>query len=207
MVLVVGVRMTADAPRVTAVVLAAGLGRRMRGPNKLLLPWRGMSIVRRVVSEVVASHCDRVVVVLGFEADRVRRELDGLPVKFVVNDEFEQGMGTSVRAGAVAVEDSSAVVVCLGDMPLVEASVINALIDAYDQGAGIKACQPVYEGQRGNPVLWGADSLGDLRQLEGDEGARKLLRGLGNALVLVPVPHQGVVLDADTPDDLLRLGD
>lgn len=198
--------MSANVPRVTAVVLAAGLGRRMRGPNKLLLPWRGMSIIRRVVSEVVAARCDRVVVVLGFEADRVRRELDDLPVEFVVNDEFEQGMGTSVRAGAMAVEDASAVVVCLGDMPRVEASVINALVDAYGQGAGVKACQPVYEGRRGNPVLWGADSLDDLRRLDGDEGARKLLRGLGDTLVLVPVTDQGVLLDTDTPDDLQRLG-
>jgi CTP:molybdopterin cytidylyltransferase MocA len=198
--------MPADAPAVTAVVLAAGLGRRMRGPNKLLLPWRGMSIIRRVVSEAVASHCERVVVVLGFEADRVRHELDGLPVEFVVNDEFEQGMGTSVRAGAMAVEDSSAVVVCLGDMPQVDASVINALVDAYGQSAGVKACQPVYEGQRGNPVLWGADTLDDLRRLEGDEGARKLLRQLGDTLVLVPVTQQGVLLDTDTPDDLRRLG-
>ncbi len=191
---------------VTAVVLAAGLGRRMLGPNKLLLPVHGVAMVRRVVDQALASRCGRVVVVLGFEAPRVRQALDGLPVEFGVNKEFEEGLGSSVRTGALAVRDDSAAVICLGDMPLIDASVIDALIHAYESGTGVKACQPLYDGRRGNPVLWGADCLPDLRRLSGDEGARALLRRLGGALTLVDVSSPAVLQDVDTPDDLRSLG-
>lgn len=197
--------MSSEKVDVTAIVLAGGLGRRMGGPNKLLLPLDGQAVVGRTVREVLASRCARVLVVLGFEAERVRRELEGLPVEFVLNENFEEGMGTSVRAGAAAVHDGSAVVVCLGDMPLVGAAVIDALIDAYRAGTNIQACQPVYEGKRGNPVLWGPASLPALRQLQGDEGARALLRRLGESLALVEVGSGSVLLDADTPEDLQRL--
>lgn len=197
--------MSSEKVDVTAIVLAGGLGRRMGGPNKLLLPLGGQAVVGRTVRQVLASRCARVLVVLGFEAERVRRELEGLPVEFVLNESFEEGMGTSVRAGAAAVHDGSAVVVCLGDMPLVGAAVIDALIDTYRAGANIQACQPVYEGKRGNPVLWGPASLPALRQLQGDEGARALLRGLGESLALVEVGSGSVLLDADTPEDLQRL--
>lgn len=197
--------MSSEKVDVTAIVLAGGLGRRMGGPNKLLLPLDGQAVVGRTVREVLASRCARVLVVLGFEAERVRRELEGLPVEFVLNENFEEGMGTSVRAGAAAVHDGSAVVVCLGDMPLVGAAVIDALIDAYRAGTNIQACQPVYEGKRGNPVLWGPASLPALRQLQGDEGARALLRRLDESLALVEVGSGSVLLDADTPEDLQRL--
>lgn len=190
---------------ITAIVLAGGLGRRMGGGNKLLLPLQGQAVVGRTVREVLASRCARVLVVLGFEAERVRRELEGLPVEFVLNENFQEGMGTSVRAGAAAVHDGSAVVVCLGDMPLVGAAVIDALIDAFKAGTDVQACQPIYEGKRGNPVLWGPASLPALRQLHGDEGARALLRGLGQGLALVEVASDAVLLDADTPEDLQRL--
>lgn len=192
---------------VTAVVLAAGLGRRMLGPNKLLLPVHGEAMVRRVVEQALASRCGRVLVVLGFEAARVRQALEDLPVEFVVNEGFEEGLGSSVRAGALAVRDGSAAVICLGDMPLVDAPVIDALIHAYETGAGVKACQPLYDGRRGNPVLWGADCLPDLRRLGGDEGARALLLRLGGALALVDAPSPAVLRDIDTPDDLRSLED
>jgi molybdenum cofactor cytidylyltransferase len=199
--------MLSEDIEVTALVLAGGLGRRMGGPNKLLLPLQGQAVVARTVRAVLASRCTRVLVVLGFDAERVRRELEGLPVEFVLNESFHEGMGTSVRAGAAMVADGSAVVVCLGDMPLVAAAVIDALIDTYKTGKNIQACQPVYEGKRGNPVLWGPASLPALRQLQGDEGARALLRQLGEALALVEVGSGSVLLDADTPEDLQRLND
>ena len=197
--------MSSQNTGVTAIVLAGGLGRRMGGPNKLLLPLQGQTVVRCTVHQALASRCARVLVVLGFEAERVRRELEGLPVQFVLNEDFQEGMGSSVRAGAAAVPDDSAVVVCLADMPLAGADVIDALIDAYETGGDIQACQPVYEGKRGNPVLWGPASLPALRQLRGDEGARRLLRGLGQGLALVEVGSDGVLLDADTPEDLRHL--
>ncbi len=191
------------AKPVTALVLAGGLSRRMGSLNKLLASINSEVMVRTTTRQALASLCDRVVVVLGHEAEQVQRALSGLKVDFVVNSDYREGLGASVRAGAHAVQAGHAVLVCLGDMPDVDAGIMNALIQAYRSGSP-QVCQPVYAGKRGNPVLWAAERVADLRQMEGDEGARQLIQRHVDALCLVPVDTAGVVQDIDTPQDLAR---
>lgn len=95
---------------VVAVVLAAGLSRRMGASNKLLLPVAGQAMVRHVVQAALASRCGKVLVVIGHEAGNVRQALSGLPVEFVLNKDYREGIGSSVRAGASAVSDRQAVI-------------------------------------------------------------------------------------------------
>lgn len=118
-------------PRVAGIVLAAGSSVRM-GRNKLLLELAGESVVRRAVRGALAV-LDPVVVVLGHEADRVRRELAGLRCRVVLNPGHDRGMDTSVRAGLAALRaDTPAVVVLLADMPLVTPAMLAGLIERFD---------------------------------------------------------------------------
>ncbi len=173
------------------------------GLNKLLLPFGDVPIVRRVVQAVVESRCNRVVVVIGHDAERVQEALSDLPVEFVVNPEFREGIAASVRAGASAVDaQSEAIVFCLGDMPLVSPEMINQLIAAFDPALGLAAWQAAFRGHRGNPVLWSAAYLEELRTLQGDEGARSLLSKHADLVATVHVDSAGVLTDIDTPDDL-----
>lgn len=198
---------------VTAVVLAAGLGRRMGASNKLLLPYQGQSMLRHIVNQALASLCHRVVVVLGHQPDVVRRALVGLPVDFVDNPHFSEGMAASVRVAAHMTPLDSPVLIMLGDMPQVDTGVINALVKAYDAAAGLDPSlaatqffQPVFEGQPGNPVLWGASWRSALQAVQGDEGARRVIKANLPARVLVAVDHAGVLRDVDQPDDLAPMG-
>lgn len=187
----------ASAPT-TAIVLAAGASRRMGVQNKLLLPMQGQAMVRSVVQQALGV-CRQVIVVLGHEAAQVQAVLADLPVTFVFNPAHTEGMGASVRVGATQVASGHAALVCLGDMPGVSAEVLRALILAGQEGAA--ACQPVYQGQVGNPIWWAPDQVGALRQASGDEGARHVLRSLRQAgrVCEVPVKEAGVVWDIDTP--------
>lgn len=116
--------------RVAGIVLAAGSSVRM-GRNKLLLELAGQSVVRRAVSCALAA-LDPVIVVLGHEADRVRRELAGLPCRIIVNPEHGRGMETSVRAGVAALPaDADAAVMLLADMPLVTPAMLAALVERF----------------------------------------------------------------------------
>ena len=198
-------RTASHSNEVTGIVLAAGTSGRMGGANKLLISFRGIPIVRRVVEAVLESKCRRVVVVLGHEAERVQQALSDLRVDFVHNPEFREGIAASVRAGASAVDNQSkAVVFCLGDMPLVSAEVIDRLIAAFDPSSGLAAWQAAFEGQRGNPVLWSTSFLDDLRALRGDEGARALMRRHAELVATVQMNSAGVLTDIDTPDDLSK---
>jgi molybdenum cofactor cytidylyltransferase len=197
-----------DEPVVTghniaAVVLAAGRSTRMGGANKLLAEIGGRPLVRIAVEQALASHAKPVIVVTGHERERVEAALKSLPVQFVHNPDFAQGLGGSVRTGIAAVPAAAdGAIVCLGDMPQVDAALIDRLIAAFAPEQGALAVVPTSDGQRGNPVLWSRRFFADLMAIEGDVGARNLINRYGEAVVEVPVMTKGALVDVDTPEAL-----
>ncbi len=189
--------------RVAALVLAAGMSRRMGGPNKLLAELDGAPIVRQVVETFLASKAGPIFVVVGHQAELVRAALEGLAVRFVENAAYEEGLGTSLRAGVTALEgDVDGVLVALGDMPWIRAEHVDALIDAFDPAGPYTICVPVHERKRGHPVLWSSRHFGEMRKLGGDVGARELLESHAGAVRTVTVDDAAVHLDVDTPEML-----
>ncbi len=144
-----------DAPRVAAVVLAAGRSTRFGVDNKLLARVAGTPMVRLTVEAALGSKAAETIVVTGHMAAEVEAALSGLPVRFVRNPAYAQGQSTSLKAGIGAVsETSEAAVVLLGDMPLVDAGVVDRVIGGYRPAAGALVVVPTDDGRRGNPVLW-----------------------------------------------------
>ena len=195
----------AVAPRrVAAVVLAAGRSTRMGGPNKLLADIARRPLVRIAAEEALASRAKPVIVVTGHQREQVETALAGLPVQFVHNPEYADGLGTSVRAGIAAVPaDADGAIVCLGDMPQVDAGLIDRLIAAFDPDQGALVVMPTFEGRRGNPVLWSRRFFPDLTAIEGDVGARHLIGRYSEAVVEVPLAGKAALVDVDTPEALV----
>ena len=192
------------APRVAAVVLAAGKSSRM-GANKLLADFGGQPMIRRTVA-AMRQAADETIVVTGRDADDVRAALEGLPVRFVHNPHFAEGLSTSLRAGIEALSpDTDAAVIALGDMPLVTAEAVRRLIAAYSPAEHRSLIVPVFKGERGNPVLWGRQHFDALKQLSGDKGARALFDQYADEIVEVAMADGAVLTDADTPEALERL--
>jgi len=188
---------------VAAIILAAGRSTRMGGPNKLLAELSGKKLVRIATEQALASKASEVVVVTGHQAELVEKALVGLKVKFVRNSDFAGGLASSVKAGVSAVSaDADGAVVCLGDMPLIDAGLIDRLIDAFAPDRGHLIAVPVAEGRRGNPVLWSRRFFKELMTLDGDIGARHLIARHAEAVAEVPVEGDGAFLDIDTPQAL-----
>jgi molybdenum cofactor cytidylyltransferase len=189
--------------RIAAVVLAAGRSTRMGGPNKLLAEIARRPLVRIVAEEALASRADPVIVVAGHQRAEVEKALAGLRVHIVHNPDFAEGLGTSLRAGIAAVPaDSDAAIVCLGDMPRVDATLMNRLIAAFDPDRGALVVVPTFEGKRGNPVLWSRRFFPDLMAIEGDVGARRLIGRYSEAVAEVTVEGKAALIDVDTPEAL-----
>jgi molybdenum cofactor cytidylyltransferase len=189
--------------RIAAVVLAAGRSTRMGGPNKLLAEINGRPLVRIAAEEALASAAHPVIVVAGHQRDRIEAALDGLDVRLVHNPDFADGLSTSVRAGvAAAPHDVDGVIVCLGDMPQVNAALIDKLIGAFDPEKGALVVVPATAGKRGNPVVWSRRFFPDLAALSGDAGARHLIASVPEAVVEVPLSGTAALVDVDTPDAL-----
>jgi molybdenum cofactor cytidylyltransferase len=194
----------ASARRIAAVVLAAGRSTRMGGPNKLIAEISRRPLVRIAAEEALASRARPVIVVTGHQRDQVEAALNGLPVRLVHNPDFAQGLGGSLKAGIAAVPaDVDGAIVCLGDMPQVDASLIDRLIAAFDPDRAALVVVPTFEGKRGNPVLWSRRFFSDLMAIEGDVGARYLIGRYPEAVVEVPVDGKAALVDIDTPEALI----
>jgi molybdenum cofactor cytidylyltransferase len=190
--------------RLAAIVLAAGRSTRMGGPNKLLAEIGGRPLVRIAAEEALASQARPVIVVTGHEPERVAAALAGLDVKRVHNPDYAGGLSTSVRAGIAAVPaDADGAIVCLGDMPQVDARLINRLLAAYDPEKNALVVVPVMDGKRGNPVVWSRRFFPELAALDGDSGARRLIASYQEAVAEVPVTGKAALTDVDTPDALV----
>ena len=193
------------APRVAAIVMAAGKSSRM-GQFKLLMPVDGAPMIAKTVDALLASSVTDVIVVTGREADGVRAALGERPVRLVHNPDYADGLSASLKAGLAALPtDADAFLVALGDMPKVTSDDVDRLIAAYDPDEGRLICVPTYEGKVGNPILWDRRFVEAMQGLSGDSGARSLLPRHGEAVAETPVKGAGVLIDVDTPEALAAL--
>ena len=187
---------------ITAVVLAAGLARRM-GRQKLLLQLQGKPVVRWSVEHVV-SHVEDVVIVTGPDDSALRQALEGLTVRFVVNPRPQDGQGTSIAAGVAALKPwTTAVLIALGDQPRMPAAVVPALLEALRR-SGKAIVAPLYQGVQGTPVVFSSEVFAELRALKGDAGARAVVK-LNSERVETVAFDLAMPPDVDTPEDYAKL--
>jgi molybdenum cofactor cytidylyltransferase len=195
--------------RVGAIVLAAGQASRFRAGGgtdltKLVAKLDGKPIVRRAVEAALAARARPVVVVTGYARDSVEAALADLDIRVAFNPRFASGLASSLSAGlSVLPKDVVGALVLLGDMPWIEPTLIDTLIDAFLARKGPLAAVPLREGRRGNPVLLGRELFEVALRLTGDEGARRLIGALSaDELVEVEASGVGATFDVDTPSDL-----
>lgn len=188
---------------IAAIVLAAGLSRRM-GQAKLLMPVGGRAIIRYVVESVLAGGVDSVWVVTGPDVEPIEAALAGFEVQIVVNPAPEEGQAGSVRTGIAALPRSAdAVLIALGDQPSLAPSIIPALLAARRASPKLIVA-PRYRDGQGNPVLFKREIFPELLRLTGDLGARPIIQKEPARVEWVeldlPMPP-----DVDTPDDYERI--
>ncbi len=198
------------APRIAALVLAAGRSTRFGPENKLLADLDGKMIVRRTVEAVLASDARPVIVVTGHMAAAVKAALAKLEITFVHNPDFAAGLSTSLKAGIQALPSGLAAgldgcVVALGDMPRISGAHIDRLISAFAPKEGRSIVVPVHGGKRGNPVLFAAAYLTEMLEVAGDTGARHIIGHYADEVVEVDLGTDAIFIDVDTPEALARL--
>ncbi|ANH94215.1 4-diphosphocytidyl-2C-methyl-D-erythritol synthase [Streptomyces sp. SAT1] len=198
--------MTRTDDEVAGLVLAAGGGRRLGGRPKALLTHRGRPLVEHAVGVLRAAGCARVHVVLGARADEVRRRARLEGCVLVDNADWEQGMGSSLRAGldSLAGSGARAALVSLVDQPGIGAVAAARVRAAFrDETSLVSAA---YDGVRGHPVLFGAAHwAGIAASATGDRGARGYLKEHAGRMVLIECADVAQPYDIDTEADLAHL--
>jgi molybdenum cofactor cytidylyltransferase len=186
-----------------AMILAAGESKRM-GQPKLLLPFRGKTIIETVVETVVSSKVDNTLVVLGSERKKIEKKLKKLPVKIAFNPNFRNGMLSSVQCGFKTLPDETqAVVVVLGDQPTISEEIIDRIVDAYQKtGKGIVL--PVYKKHRGHPIIIDMKYKGEVEALSPDIGLRATVCSHPEDILEVAVDTANILEDIDDEGDYRR---
>jgi molybdenum cofactor cytidylyltransferase len=180
---------------VAAVLLAAGASTRMGAP-KQLIEIDGKSMLRRAAEAVIATGCDPVIVVLGANAEVLREHLAGLPIRLVINERWQEGMASSIRAGLV---DTDAALITLCDQPFVHAANLIALIELFrNSGKPIAAAR--YGGNLGVPAIFARALFPELLALTGDMGARRVIAAHADQVAALDLPDAAI--DLDTPLDV-----
>ena len=179
----------------TAVVLAAGRSTRM-GTLKQLLPFGDTTIVERVVTTLLASRVDHVIVVLGHRVDEIRPRIDRYPVTTIVNPDPNGDMLSSIQCGVNATPPEHGLLIALGDQPFITSFVVNTLIEAYTcQQPGFVI--PVYEGRRGHPMIIDARYRHEILTLKDSGGLKNLRDRYPDTVVTIPVDTDDVLIDLD----------
>src|SRR2546426_724197 len=190
--------------RVSAIILAAGMSKRM-GEVKQLLSLGEATLLGRVLEAVQSSQVDECVVILGFAAEAIREKVSLNNAKVVVNEAYSEGMSTSLRAGLANVNpQAEAALVVLADQPFVKAATIDRLIEEYKKSRPQVAI-PVHKGFRGNPVLLDRSVFAEAMGLQGDIGCRAIFGSRVKNILKVPVDDAGILIDADSPEEFERL--
>lgn len=190
-----------EVAKVAGLLLAAGGSSRFGSP-KQLAEFEGESLIRRAAKTLIDSGCDPVMIVLGAEIERSAIHVADLMASTTINLDWESGISSSIRWGLAEIDawrpDVSAILITLCDQPLIRAEKLAEFIRVFrDTGASLIAAE--YGSALGVPALFAREMFGELSSLQGDKGARELIRTHpGN----VGVPLGEAAFDVDRPQDL-----
>lgn len=188
---------------IAAIVLAAGESTRM-GTQKLLLPYAGSTVIEHILGQLVRSLVDEVIIVTGYEPDRIEDLLAGRGFAFAQNDGYREGMLSSIRRGlAVLPESAEATFIVLGDQPALQAATVDSILRKQRENSD-RVILPTHEGRRGHPILIPLRFQEEIMQRFDETGLRGLLRAHPGAILELPVDTASILEDIDYPEDYQR---
>lgn len=187
------------------IILAAGNSSRL-GTPKQLVEFNGTPLLDQAIKAATEAVSGPVIIVTGANREQFGDITETSKVNIAVNQDWEEGMASSIRKGIHTIEqsgkevDGAIIMVC--DQPYCDAAVLKQLIDAQST-TGKAAIASAYSGSIGTPVLFQRELFEELKKLSGDSGAKKLLQSHPN--LVSTIPFEKGVIDIDTPEDLQKL--
>ncbi len=191
----------------TAIVLAAGMSKRMGAQNKLLLPYDQSTVIRTVVENILNANNKEVIVVVGYEAAAIKNALQNLPVLFIDNPNYETGMTSSIQQG-VQQATGNGYMICLADMVLISPAEYAIVKNHFEQQMILNEkciCLPVYNNQKGNPVIFSSFYKTAILNNKDPEGCKQIVQASKENIAWLQMSTDHIITDMDDYETYQRL--
>ena len=185
---------------ISAILLAAGQSKRMDGENKLIKKIQNIPLIEHSIENILSSSIDELIIVLGYQKDIIEKIINKhKKIKIVFNQNFKSGMASSIKVGVNNLSNQSkAFFICLGDMPKINKNVYNDLIQYIEK---YDVIIPTHKGRQGNPVLFSKSLKDKIMSIEGDYGAKGLLKKYSGKLLFREINDEAIMIDYNTREN------
>lgn len=184
---------------ITAVVVAAGMSRRMGHDNKLLLSFGGKPLFLHIVDELIASTVSEIILVRGFEEENILAHISNRKIKSYFNEDYVSGLTSSIQTGIKhSSTNADAFLICLSDMPFVKKEHIQKIMETGENENRIVI--PKSNGKRTHPILFSADFKNEILQHQEPNGCKRIIHQHKSKVKFIEF-EEDFNIDIDTPDD------
>ena len=189
---------------ISAIVLAAGQSRRMGSDNKLIKKYNKKYLINHIISTLIKSKVNKIIVVLGFQKSKVRKTtVKNKKINFVFNKNYKSGMASSIKAGLKRISKRSiGFLIVHADMPLISKKIINSLCYAIKNNRK-EIVAPIYKRKMGNPIGFKYSMITILNKTKRDSGAKKMIMRNKKKLGLIKVNSKSIFKDFNIQRDFL----
>jgi molybdenum cofactor cytidylyltransferase len=187
---------------IVAVVLSAGESSRM-GQPKALLPIDGETFLERIVNALRRAQVGKIIVVIGHNAEEMKRKVEHLPVEILVNHQYKLGQLSSLQVAIrylLSDQSCDGILVHLVDHPYIDSSLVSRMIEGFNASGKLIAV-PRYQGKRGHPVILSRELFTELLNAPMEQGAKAVVNAHGIDTLEIDADDEGITIDIDTPDE------
>jgi len=182
---------------ISAILLAAGESKRMNGENKLTKNINGEPLIKHAVKNILESSVDELIIVVGHRSDEIRKIINiNNKIKFIYNNNYKSGMASSIKSGINNLsERTESFLICLADMPMINKEIYNQIIK---HSKSKEIVMPTYKSKQGNPILFSISMKDMIMNIEGDNGAKKILENNKEKIFEVEINNEGILKNYNT---------
>ena len=184
---------------ITAILLAAGQSKRLRGENKLTKLFKGKPLINHILFSLIKSKVNKIIVVLGFEHLKIKTTLlKSKKIKFAINKNYKKGMSSSIKTGLKKLpKNSQGFLIVLGDMPNITKTTINkicSLITKSDK----EIILPKFKNRTGNPIGFKQSMIKNIYKIKGDRGAKNIIKKNNKKIKFLNINSKSILVNLNT---------
>ena len=187
---------------ISAILLAAGKSKRLKGENKLIKNFKGKPLINHILSSLIKSKVNTIFIVVGYQNQKIKKiAYKNKKIIFVTNLNYKKGISSSINSGLKRISKKNiGFLITHGDMPLISKTILNTLCSAL-KNKDKEIFVPVYKKKLGNPLAFKYSMIKSLKKIKGDKGAKKLIRSNKSKVQLVKMKSKSILIDFDQLKD------